>query len=198
MKFWYGIGFAIACAGVAPGLAWAAEGAGEGAGSWLHLGFFAANFLLFVLIVLYGIGPIPGALPFVRQSLTERGKAIRRTVARAESAFAEAQEFAGRASAAIAALEEEKRSLAAELQGETAYLIGRINEAARQSVARIGRDSELTAAAMLDEARGRVRHDLARAAAALAAELISRSLTVADQARLTDSFMETLGQEAQR
>ena len=75
-------------------------------------------------------------------------------------------------------------------------IANRIREGARATAERIRRDTELTAAAIVDAAQRRVRERLAATAARLARELIEKSFEAADQARLIDSFIDKIRHEA--
>jgi F0F1-type ATP synthase membrane subunit b/b' len=182
---------AAAAAAMVPVTAHAAEEAPP-AGSWLLLGFFAFNFILFAGGVAYF------AAPFVRKYFDDRAAGIRSGLDRAKGAFDEAERLASEALARIARLEEELRQLTEELEAETRHQVRQIAEAARIGGERIRRDTELTAAALADGARRQVRARLADTAAALARELIGRHFRADDQGRLISSFMERLGQEAGR
>ena len=85
-----------------------------------------------------------------------------------------------------------------ELEEETAFQLNRILELARSNAGRIRRDTEVTAAALVDNTQRRVRENLAATAAQLARELIAGHFQAADQSHLLEGFMNRLGLEAQR
>lgn len=178
-----------------PAFAFAAEEAAEtakGGGSWLMLMFFAINFALFVVIL------ARFALPMARDYFRDRAKAIRSDLDRLGAAFKEAQDYANRAAARMAKLEDEAGQLAAEMEAETAFQIKRVREAAKAGAERIHADSLRTASAIAQAAQRRVRERLAATAATLAGDLIARAFEPSDQGRLIDGFMEKLHQEAAR
>jgi F-type H+-transporting ATPase subunit b len=191
MKF--RIAFAlIAAAEACPSLAHAAEQATETRGSWFDLIFYVINFLLFVWIIRRYAGSL------ITGFFKDRSAGIRTTIGRAQSALDEAQQLANRANEQIARLEEERRQIASELSEETIYQTGRIYDLANEAVSRIRRDTDLTAAALHEGARRRVREALATAAGALARGLISRNFEAEDQKRLLEGFIDKLGREARQ
>ncbi len=190
MKRWIATA-AIAFAAFFPSVALAAEEA-ENHGSWLTLGFFAVNFLIFVFVLAYAAGP------YLRKFFSNRASLIHSNLARSEEAFREAEALARAAAERIAALEQEVAKLRQDLEAETSFQLRRVSELARTNSERIRSDAALTAAATAENAQRRVRENLAAVAARLARDLISRHFETADQSRLLSSFMDRLGQEAQR
>jgi len=181
----------ISAAALFPSTAMAAQEA-EGHGSWLGFLFFAINFLLFAFILVYFGGPP------LRRFFSARASTIHSNLAKSAEAFEEAEALARAASERIAALEGEVAQLKRELEEETAFQLNRISELARSNGGRIRRDTELTAAALVDSAQRHVRENLAATAAQLARELIARHFQAAEQSHLLDGFMNRLGLEAQR
>jgi F-type H+-transporting ATPase subunit b len=175
----------------APSFACAAQEA-ENPGSWLGTMFFAINFLLFAGILYYFAGPM--ATTFFR----DRATGIRSQIDRLTSALQEAQDYADRAAARMAQLEQEVAHLKSEMETETAFIVNRIREGARTGAERIRRDTELTGAAIVESAQRGVRERLAATAASLARELIAKSFEASDQARLIDNFMDRIRHEAAR
>src|SRR5579863_9713443 len=119
-----------------PSLAVAAEASPAEQGSWLMLLYFAINFAIFVGGGWYFAGPM------VRQYFADRAKGIRDTIARSDRAFVEAENFSKRSAARIAQLEADKKALADEMDRETAFQINRLEEIARETVARLRRDAQ--------------------------------------------------------
>jgi F0F1-type ATP synthase membrane subunit b/b' len=182
---------ACAAAAMVPASAQAAEEATVG-GSWLLLAFFTINFILFAAaLVHYGA-------PLARKYFGDRARGIRAGLDRARNALEEAERLANDALAAIARLEDDLRRLRDEMEAETRAHVVQIAEAARAGAVRLRRDTELTAAALADNARRRVRAHLADTAAALARDLIGQHFRSEDQGRLVADFMERIGQEGGR
>jgi F-type H+-transporting ATPase subunit b len=191
MKSRIAIAAALLGTALTPTLAIAAEG-GEERGSWGALLFYVINFLLFAGILW------KYALPAARNFFRERAVGIRETLSKAETAFRGAQELANRAAEQMARLEAEKNQIASDLADETVFQIGRIYDLAQEAAARIRRDAELSAAAMGENARRRVREALAHAAGSLARELVTNNFQPGDQTLLLQGFVEKLGEEAAR
>lgn len=183
---------AAICAGLpmvlAPALAWAAQDA-EGGGSRLALVFFIINFAAFVFIVAFYAGP--AATRFFR----ERAGQIRETFGRSNAAHDRAREMLTRAADRLARLENEKQVLAAEMRRDTDSELARTRDLAAQAANRIRRDGELTAGAVAEAGRQRIRARLVEVAAGLARDLIARNFDRSDQGRLLEDFMGRLGQE---
>ena len=188
---------AIALAGAAlllPAAAWCAESGGEaaGGGSWISLLFYVINFALFLgLLTRFARAPL-------RKFFSDRASAIKETLARAEATCKEAQELSNRAAERMSRLEAEKKQLRADLDAETAYLANRTLTMAREAAFRIIRDTELTGDAITEAAHRHVRALLAESTGRLARELMLKSFTPEDQARLLRGFEEKIAQEARR
>src|SRR5258707_1583470 len=93
----------------------------------------------------------------------------------------------------MAALWEEWKKLADELEQETASQVGKVADLATSTAERIRRDTEMSSSALSEAAKRRVRAQLAESAATLASDLIGRNFQPADQGRLIDGFMDKLG-----
>ena len=176
----------IVSAALCPTLAFAAEGA-EPAGSFLALIFYAANFLLFAWVIYHY------AWPMITGFFRERARNIRETIGGAQKAFEDAQSLANRAAEHLARVDSEKALMATELAEETVFQIGRIRDAAREAVERVKRDNELTAAALREGARRRLRQVMAEAAGRIARQLVARDFQPSDQGRLLEGFVERFG-----
>jgi len=174
-----------------PSWLFAAEGE-QVEGSWFALIFYTINFLLFLWIVRrYG-------WPDITQFFHDRSHTIREIRGRAEKAYQEAQELANRAAQQLRQLEADKRKMMSELDEETTYQIGQMNDAAREAVSRIRRDTEITTAALRDGAQRRLRHTMAEATGRIARELVSRNFKASDQTRLLQGFIDRIGEEGRR
>lgn len=184
---------ALAAGILMPAAAFAAEeGNVESPGSWVALLFFAINFSLFVfLLARYAVPPM-------RNFFRDHARKIRSELDRLGSALQEAEDYANRAAARMARLEQEITELTKELENETVFQVTKIREGAKATAERIRRDTQLTMNAAVDAAQRRVRARLAASAAGIARELISKTFQAADQNRLVDSFMDKLRQEAAR
>jgi F0F1-type ATP synthase membrane subunit b/b' len=183
---------AILAVAVCPSLGYGAEHAAESQGSWFDLIFYVINFALFLWIARRFAGPL------ILGYFKDRAAGIRGTMSRAETALTDAQNLATRAAERMAQLDAEKKQIASEFAAETQYQIGRIQELARETVARIERDTNLTVIAVREGAQRRLRQSLAMAAGRLARDLVARHFEASDQKRLLEVFIDRLGDEASR
>ncbi|MGA2412443.1 MAG: hypothetical protein ABSG46_18915 [Candidatus Binataceae bacterium] len=131
-----------------------------------------------------------------RDFLNRRATTICDSMAKAESAFHQAEELANRAAERAAKLESEKARIASDLSDETVYQVGRIYDMAQETAARIKRDTAMTAAALRENGQRRMRRALADAAGRLALERIKHDFRPSDQDRLIASFVTKLREEA--
>lgn len=179
--------------GLCPALAFCAENpAATEAGSWFALLFYVINFSLFVVIIARYAGPA------IKGFFRDRAVGIRQNMQRADSALLQAQERASRAAEQMSRLDAEKARIASEMTNETVYQVGRIYDMAREAVARLKRDTELTSAALRESGRRHVREAMALAAGEIARELIVHNFEPSDQSRLLEQFTAKLNQEAGR
>jgi F-type H+-transporting ATPase subunit b len=183
--------FAFGGANLFAASAFAAEaGEAAGEGSWLTLLLYFINAAIFVALIVYFAGPA------IRQFFANRAHEIRDRRARAEAAFESADRAAGEIARQLAQLATEKARLLEELEAETAYQLKLIRDSAQAGVARIGREAELTAIAVGEEARRRVRAYLAGVAGVIAREIVQRNFNSDDQHRMLAGFAEKLSAEA--
>ena len=179
--------------GLFPALAFCAENsAATETGSWFALLFYVINFSLFLMIIVRYAGPA------IKGFFRDRAVGIRQNMQRADSALLQAQERASRAAEQMSRLDAEKARIASEMTDETVYQVGRIYDMAREAVARLKRDTELTSAALRESGRRHVREAMALAAGEIARELIVRNFEPSDQSRLLEQFTVKLNQEAGR
>jgi len=154
--------------------------------------FFAINFILFAWVLVRFAGPL------ARKFFADRAGMIRSSLSRAQSAFAEAQDMANQAAARMASIEAELKKIADEIEAETAFQVAKARELAKSTAERIRHDATLSASALSDAARRRVRARLAESATTLARDLIGRDFQSSDQGRLLDGFMDQLGNTGAR
>jgi F-type H+-transporting ATPase subunit b len=183
---------AILGAALSPRIVFAAAEAPAEGGSWLLLMFFAINFILFAWVLVHF------AAPLARKFFSDRAVTIRSGLSRAQSAYAEAQDMANKAAARMASIEAELKKIADEIEAETAFQTARARELAKSTAERIRHDATLSASALSEAARRRVRARLAESAATLARDLIGRDFQSSDQGRLIDGFMEQIGSTGAR
>ncbi len=175
--------------GLSPTLAFCAEGAAEGGGSWLALLFYIINFAIFVYLLVHYAGPL--TIGFFR----ERSRTIRENLKLSEANFREASQTANAAEAEIAGLEAEKARLLAEMRAETSREVARLREAGAAAAQRIRRDAEMAASSLADSGRRTIQAHLAAATVRIARDLIVNNFDPADQSRLIREFLQTVRQE---
>lgn len=180
-----------------PVAAWCAEGGGESArsGSWGALIFYIINFALFIWLIRWFDRRFGG---LIHNHFAGRSRNIKETFSRAESTLQEAEQLANHARERMAKLEADKAQLRADLDAETSYMLEGLRQRAREAADRIVRDTELTAGAMTEAARRRLRELLAEATGRLALTLVASNFTADDQTRLLKGFQERLSREARQ
>jgi F0F1-type ATP synthase membrane subunit b/b' len=176
--------------GLSPTLAFCAEGAAEGGGSWGMLLWYIFNFGLFVGILWYY------ALPLIVNFFRDRAHEIRQNIELSEAGFRNASQTAESAEAEVGGLEAEKARILQQMRQETAREVARLRELGQAAATRIRRDAELTARSLADSGRRVVQAHLAAAATRMARELIMKNFEPADQSRLLNEFLDTVRQEA--
>jgi F-type H+-transporting ATPase subunit b len=168
--------------------AWAAGGAEHHAPSITEVIFPALNFLIYAVII------VKFALPPVRSFLKNRRDEVVATMAQASAKKAAAQALVDEYKAKLAALDQQVRSLQATLRDEgerdKAKFVGEANVMA----AKIKADASILADQEVRMARQKIREDMAIQAEATARALLQRNLSVADQNRLADEFIQSIGQ----
>ena len=168
--------------------AWAAGGAEHHAPSITDVIFPALNFLIYAFII------VKFALPPVRSFLKNRRDEVVATMAQASAKKAAALALVDEYKAKLAALDQQVRSLQATLRDEgerdKAKLVGEANAMA----AKIKADASILADQEVKMARQKIREDMAIQAEATARALLQRNLSVDDQNRLADEFIQSIGQ----
>jgi F0F1-type ATP synthase membrane subunit b/b' len=175
--------------GLSPALAFCAEGAAGGGGSWFALIFYVINFAIFVFLMVHYAGP------YVVKFFRERSREIREQFKVSETSLRNASQTAEEAEAEIAHLEAEKARILTEMRAETAREISRLRDAGKAGAERIRRDGELTASSLVENGRRIVQAHLASTAVRLARDLIIENFEPADQTRLVREFLQTVTEE---
>jgi F-type H+-transporting ATPase subunit b len=168
--------------------AWAAGGAEHHAPSITEVIFPALNFLIYAFII------VKFALPPVRSFLQHRRDEVVATMAQASAKKAAAQALVDEYKTKLAAVDQQVQSLQATLRDEgerdKAKLVGEANAMA----AKIKADAGILADQEVKMARQKIREDMAIQAEATARALLERNLSVDDQNRLADEFIQNIGQ----
>jgi F-type H+-transporting ATPase subunit b len=177
---------ATASLGMLPSLASAAESSAPEGGSWLVLLFYIINFAIFVYLIVHY------AAPATRTFFHERAAAIRGNLRQSQADYKSAQEAEQQARTLLAGLEAESERLLREMREATEFEVAKIREQAHAAAGRIRRDGELTARNTAEQARRRIRAEIAALAVSKARELIRAQFQSSDQARLVDEFIDTV------
>ena len=171
---------------------WASEAASHGAEhhapSITDVIFPALNFLIYAFII------VKYALPAVRTFLKNRREEVIATMAQASAKKAAAQAIVDEYKAKLATVDRDVQNLQATLRDEgerdKAKLLGDANAMS----AKIKEDARILADQEVKMARQKIREEMAIQAEATARALLERNLSVDDQNRLADEFIQGIGQ----
>jgi F-type H+-transporting ATPase subunit b len=94
----------------------------------------------------------------------------------------------------LAGLETEVQSILASLRQEGERERNRVVSEAQATAVKIKEDASFLAEQEVKMARQKLREEMAELAAATARQLVERNLSSADQTRLADDFIQTIGQ----
>ena len=168
--------------------AWAASGAEHHAPAITDVIFPALNFLIYAFII------VKYALPAVRSFLQNRRAEVVATMAQASAKKAAAQALVDEYKTKLTDVDRQVQSLQATLRDEgerdKAKLLGEANAMA----AKIKADTSILADQEVKMARQKIREEMAIQAEATARALLQRNLSVDDQNRLADEFIQSIGQ----
>ncbi|HEX9452733.1 MAG TPA: ATP synthase F0 subunit B [Candidatus Binatia bacterium] len=171
---------------------WAGEAAEHGAEHhapsindiWFPLG----NFLIYLFII------VKFALPLVRDFLKSRRAEVVSTIAEASAKKQAAEAIVNDYKTKIAGLDKEIQSMQAALRDEGEREKAKLLTEAQTTAVKIKEDAQFLADQEVKIAKQKVRQDLADQAESAARELVQRNLSVADQVRLADEFLQNIGQ----
>lgn len=169
--------------------AWAsAAGAEHHAPSINDIWFPLGNFLIFAFILArYALPPVQG---FLRSRREEVLTALKQASAKRQQAEALMQEYKER----LARVDQEIQSIIAELRAAAEREKTKLLGEAQTLAAKIKQDARFLGDQEIKVARQRLREEMANQAATLARDLIQRHLSSADQARLVEEFVQSIGQ----
>lgn len=173
--------------GAAP--AWAsASGVEHHAPSINDIWFPLGNFLIFAFIIVrYALPP---ARDFLRSRREEVLATLKEASAKKQQAEALVQDYKRR----LARLDQEVRSIQEEFRVEAEREKTKLIGEAQTAAAKIKEDAWFLADQEVKVARQRIREEMSSQAAAMARELVQRHLSSADQTRLVDDFIQSIGQ----
>ena len=168
--------------------AWAAGGAEHHAPPITDVIFPALNFLIYAFII------FKYALPAVRGFLKNRREEVIATMTQASAKKAAAQALVDEYKTKLAAVDREVQSLQATLRDEGERDKAKLIGDATAMAAKIKEDARVLADQEVKMARQKIREEMAIQAEATARALLQRNLSVEDQNRLADEFIQSIGQ----
>jgi len=168
--------------------AWAAGGAEHHAPPITDVIFPALDFLIYAFII------FKYALPAVRGFLKNRREEVIATMTQASAKKAAAQALVDEYKTKLAAVDREVQSLQATLRDEGERDKAKLIGDATAMAAKIKEDARVLADQEVKMARQKIREEMAIQAEATARALLQRNLSVDDQNRLADEFIQSIGQ----
>jgi F-type H+-transporting ATPase subunit b len=150
---------------------------------WFPLG----NFLIFAFII------VRYAFPLVRNFLQSRREEILATVNKAAAKKQHAEAVVKDYQARLARVNQEIQSIQVSLREEGEREKAKLLKEAETLAAKIKEDARFLADQEVKLARQKVRAEMAAQASNAARELVQRNLSAADQARLVEDFIQSIG-----
>ena len=171
-----------------PAQAWAAGGAEHHGPSINDIWFPLGNFLIYAFIL------VKFALPLVRDFLKTRRDEVVSTIAQAAAKKQSAQTLVSDYKVKVAGLDKEIESMRAALRDEGEREKARLVSEAAALAVKLKEDAQFLADQEVKIARQQVRQEMANQAEAAARALVQRHLSAADQNRLAEEFIQSIGQ----
>jgi F-type H+-transporting ATPase subunit b len=169
--------------------AWASAAAGEHPAPSIHeIWFPLGNFLIFVFIL------VRYAVPPLRSFLQSRREEVLAVVAAMAAQKRRAEELVRDYQARLASLDKEVAALQASLIADGEREKNKLLSEAQTLAAKIKDDTNFLANQEVKTARQKLRAEMAARAEAAARELVRRNLSAADQGRLIERFVRSIGQ----
>ncbi len=151
------------------------------------LGFRVMNFIvLLIILVKFGAKPIADGLGARRKQIREELEDLEAKKSDAEKAY---KEF----SAKLESVEKDVGTIVEKAVAQAEIEKAKIIEKAEQSAADIKRQAEMVIANEITAARDTLQNEVAEQAAVMAEELIVKSLTPADQVKITEDYLDKVG-----
>lgn len=150
--------------------------------------FPLANFLIYAFII------VKFAFPLIRDFLKSRHDEVVSTVSQAAAKKQAAEALVNEYRAKLSGLDREVQSIHASLREEGEREKNRLVRESQTTAVKIQEDANFLAEQEVKMARQKLREEMADQAEATARQLIERNLSGADQNRLVDDFIHTIGQ----
>lgn len=167
--------------------AWAAGGGEHHTPTIGEVIFPAINFIIYAAVLYYF------ALPALRGFLRARRDEVVSTMAQASAKKQQAEALVGEYRAKLAGLNQEIGAIEASFQREAAAEKEKVLREAQVLAAKIRDDARVLAEQEIKAARQMMRVEMANRAEATARDLVQRNISAADQGRLAQDFIQTLG-----
>jgi F-type H+-transporting ATPase subunit b len=151
---------------------------------WFPLG----NFLIYAFII------VKFAFPLIRDFLKSRHDEVVSTISQASARKQAAEALVHEYRAKLSGLDREVQSILDSLRDEGQREKSKVVREAEARAVKIQEDAYFLAEQEVKMARQKLREEMADQAEATARQLIERNLSGADQNRLVDDFIHTIGQ----
>ena len=152
------------------------------------VGWPLANFVIYAIII------VKFAFPLARDFLKTRREEILSTLSQASAKKQAAEALVNEYKAKLAGLDKEVQSIHVVLREEAEREKSKLISEAQALAVKIKEDAHFLADQEVRIARQRIREEMANQAEATARELVQRNLTAADQGRLVQDFIQSIGQ----
>ena len=151
------------------------------------LGWRVVNFIaLMIILVKFGAKPIGSGLSARRKKIKDEIETLEQNRAAAESSYNEFQ-------AKLATVESEIDKIVERAIAQAEVEKTKILEKAEQGAADLMRSAEMAVQNQVTEARRTLKNEVADQAAILAEELIVKNLTVDDQVKIIETYLDKVG-----
>ncbi|HEY2921226.1 MAG TPA: hypothetical protein VGK77_19760 [Candidatus Binatia bacterium] len=146
------------------------------------------NFVIYAIII------VKFAIPLARDFLKTRREEVISTISQASAKKQAAEALVSGYKAKLAGLDKEIQSIHASLRDEAEREKSKLISEAQAMAVKIKEDADFLADQEVKIARQRIREEMANQAEATARELVRRNLSAADQSRLVQDFIQSIGQ----
>jgi F-type H+-transporting ATPase subunit b len=144
--------------------------------------------------VIYAIILVKFAFPLARDFLKTRREEVVSTISQASAKKRAAEALVSEYKGKLAGLDKEIQSIHALLRDEAEREKSKLLSEAQALALKIKEDANFLGDQEVKIARQRIREEMANQAEATARELVRRNLSAADQSRLVQDFIQSIGQ----
>lgn len=150
---------------------------------WFPLG----NFLIYAFII------VKFVFPLIRDFLKTRREEIAAAIAQASAKKRAAEALVNEYKTKLSGIDKEVQSIQALLRQDGEREKDKLVSEAQARAVKIKEDAQFLADQEVKSARQKLREEMAEEAEATARQLVERNLSGADQRRLTEEFIQTIG-----